>query len=457
MDRRLVPFVRSLLFVLCGVLMFSALSAAAQESPKYTLADCVRLALDTSPTLASAEQNMFIANQGLKRAWGAFLPSLSTSYNRNQSWRKDFAYTATDPSTGLPVQVPDRDTDYKDQSLSLSAGLNVFSGFGKFGGLKTARNELHASEMDLGYSRQQAIETVATAYINLLRNERLLEVSTEARDLAAKELEKAETYHRIGSAAKSDVLQAKVRLEQTRLDEVRARNNVEQGFADLAHAMNRPLIERFDVDRSLLDRDYQLSDLETLFTEALAQRQDLMSRSFTLEARGGDVKSANAGLLPSVDIYARYSRSENLSEFRFGAPENAASSVSIQVQWNIFDRYATLAGRSQAYARKRIAEYNLQQAELDAQLEVRRTYNSVIEARERISLTQETIANAAEELRLAQERFRVGAGTMLDKITAQVNLATARGDEVQARSDFTIASLQLDRAVGRALDALMTP
>ena len=96
-----------------------------------------------------------------------------------------------------------------------------------------------------------------------------------------------------------------------------------------------------------------------------------------------------------------------------------------------------------------------QQAELDAQLEVRRTYNTVIEARERISLTRETIANAQEELRLAQERFRVGAGTMLDKITAQVNLATARGDEVQARSDFTIATLQLDRSVGRALDALM--
>ena len=392
----------------------------------------------------------------MKRAWGAFLPNLSASYNRNQSWRTDFSYETIDPLTGLPLTMPDRDTNYKDQSLSLRAGLNIFNGFGKFGGLKTARNEKLASKMDYSYSRQQVIETVATAYINLLRYEHLLEVSADARDLAAKELEKAETYHRIGSAAKSDVLQAKVRLEQTRLDEVRARNSVEQSFAELAHAMNRPLIERFEVDRSLLDREYQVSDLELLYNEAIAQRQDIMSRGYALEARRGDVKSATAGLLPSIDLFGGYSRSENLSEFRFGAPENASSYVSIQVQWNIFDRYATLAGRSQAQARKRIAEYTLQQAELDAQLEVRRTYNSVIEARERMSLTRETIANAEEELRLAQERFRVGAGTMLDKITAQVNLATARGDEVQARSDFTIATLQLDRAVGRALDALMT-
>ena len=455
MDRRLDPIVRSLLIAACGLFVFSALPAGAETSPTYTLADCVRVALDTSPTLATAEENIFIANQGVKQAWGAFLPNLSGSSNRNQSWRTDFAYDTIDPITGQPLNIPDRDTNYKDQSMSLRAGMNIFNGFGKFGGLKSAKNSLRASEMDMGYSRQQVIETVATAYINLLRNEYLLDVAVDARDLAAKELEKAETYHRIGSAAKSDVLQAKVRLEQTRLDEVRARNNVEQSFADLAHAMNRPLIERFDVDRSMMDRDYQISDLESLFNEALDQRLDIMSSNYTLEARGGDVRSATAGLLPSVDVFAGYTKSENLSEFRFGAPENSSSYVSLQVQWNIFDRYATLANRSQAKARKRIAEYNLQQAELDAQLEVRRTYNSVIEARERMSLTRETIANAEEELRLAQERFRVGAGTMLDKITAQVNLATARGDEVQARSDFTIASLQLDRSVGRALDALM--
>jgi len=455
MYRRYVSIVRSLLLVVCGLVALSALPTAAQTTPTYSLADCVRLALDTSPTLASAEENMFIAGKSVTRAWGAFLPSLSSSYTWNKSERTDFDYELRDPSTGALIGVTDLKSKYKDKRLGFNAGMNIFKGFGKFGGLKTARNELRASEMDLGYSRQQVIETVATTYINLLRNERLLEVSVEARDLAGKELEKAETYHRIGSAAKSDVLQAKVRLEQSRLDEVRARNSVEQSFAELAHAMNRPLISRFDVDRSMLDRDYQITDLETLFEEALAQRQDLKSRAFTLEARGGDVRSANADLLPSLDVFASYSRSENESQFRFGSQESDATSWGFQVNWNIFDRYATLTSRSQAYARKRIAEYTLQQAELDAQLEVRRTYNTAIEARERIHLTRETIANAQEELRLAQERFRVGAGTMLDKITAQVNLATARGDEVQARSDFTIATLQLDRSVGRALDALM--
>ena len=52
-------------------------------------------------------------------------------------------------------------------------------------------------------------------------------------------------------------------------------------------------------------------------------------------------------------------------------------------------------------------------------------------------------------MRLAQERFRVGAGTQLDRITAEMNLASARAEEVQAVCDYLIARARLWRAVGR--------
>ncbi len=52
-------------------------------------------------------------------------------------------------------------------------------------------------------------------------------------------------------------------------------------------------------------------------------------------------------------------------------------------------------------------------------------------------------------MRLATERFRVGAGTALDIIVAQTNLANSRGQEVQAMCDFLIGEAKLDRAVGR--------
>jgi outer membrane protein TolC len=434
---------------------FSAAPARAQQDvPVYDLAQCIDIALDSSRSLAIARETTASARHGVRQAWSAFLPNLTSSYTFQRSERTDFDYEIRDPLTGDVIDKMDLETKYKDKRLSLNSNFNVFGGFGKFGELKSARNTQRAAEAEQAYSRQLVIQAVSVAYINLLRNQRLLSVAEEARDLAGRELEKTETYHRIGSAARSDVLQAKVRLEQTRLDEIRARNAVAQAFADLAHAMNRPLLEHFDVDASLLDAEHEPESLDTLFAEALAQRPDLQSGAFTLAAREGDVTVAGSQLWPQLNLFGSYALSENESEFRFGAQKSDATSWGYQVSWNIFDRLQTLSNRGRAKAQKRIAEYNLDQARLDVQLEVRQLYNSLVEARERITLTRETIANAQEQLRLAQERFRVGAGTMLDQITAQVNLSQAQSDEVQAISDAVIASLQLDRAVGRPLDGL---
>ena len=161
--------------------------------------------------------------------------------------------------------------------------------------------------------------------------------------------------------------------------------------------------------------------------------------------------SANAGFWPSLDLFLSYTRTKNESPYRFGAQESDNLGYGYRVNWNIFDRLQTVSGRGQAKARARVAEYGLEQARLDAQLEVRQIYNNLVEARERASLSRETIIQAEEALRLAQERFRVGAGTTLDAITAQVNLAKARGDEVQAICDYLINAAKLDRAVGRAV------
>ena len=437
--------------------------AADEALPVYDLAQCIAIALEESPSLAISAENSTIAGSSVKQAYAAFLPSLSASRSKSTSNRTDFDYQ---PDPTLPAF--DLEQEFKSWDYGLQSNWNIFGGFRKFGGLKSARNERDAALADQVYSRQVVIETVAVAYINLLRNERLLDVASEARDLAQRELEKAETYHRIGSAARSDVLQAKVRLGQTELDEIRAQNTVEQSFADLSHAMNRPLAERFRVDTSLLDRKSEVPDLKALFDEAMASRPDLISLDHRVDARRGDVTTATSGLLPSLDLFWRYGHNENESEFRFGAQQSESTSYGYSINWNIFDRYQTLAGRTQAKARVRIAEYNLDQKRLDIQLEVRQLYNSLVEARQRLSLSRETIANADEELRLAQERFKVGAGTTLDTITAQVNLATARGaaaaaaadeatargDEGQASSDCLIASLRLDRAVGRSLEGL---
>lgn len=452
-------------------------AAAAQQAgdaarPVYTLQQCVEIALGGSPSLAIAEQQTVSAEKDKLKAWGSFMPSVSLSRTWSKNERTDFELERTETQfVTVPTVNPDGTLElpvgsigtgeYYDESITTSykdyavqSSMTLFDGFGMFGGLKSAGNALAAARADEQYSRQVVIESVATAYFTLLRTQRLLEVREGSRDVAERELEKSETYYRLGSVAKSDVLQAKVRLQQTRLDVVSAANSVEQAFAELAHAMNQPLANRFDVDASLLDVGFEIPALSDLYDGAQARRLDLLSKEKTVAARKGDVTQSSGGLWPSVQLFANYTRYENESPYRFGAQESDNLQYGYRINWNIFDRFQSLAGRSQAKARQRMAEYDLQQKKLDVQLEVRTLYNSLVESRERILLSRETIEQAREELRLAQERFKVGAGTTLDRINAEVNLASAQADEVDGICDFLINLVKLDRAAGRPLEEL---
>lgn len=470
MMRTRTGWVRLLLTAVCLATVAAAASAQEDSSlPMLTLGDCVALALEESPTLQISGERRHIAAQDVTAARWAFAPSVSVSRTWQKSERTDFdveqfdqtleptyiptatgndsilVYNPVTESLGLADETIN--TKYKDWSAQ--ARMNVFQGFGKFSTLGSAGNSLRAAEATEAYTREQVVQDVVMAYYNLLRSTELLDVAVEARDQAAKELEKTETYFRLGSAAKSDVLQQRVALENRRLDVVRADNNVKQDFVDLAFAMNRPLVSAFRVDRSVLDTDFAVEDVESLYAEAVANRLDLRSSEYTLAARRKDVTTATASVWPSLDVFINYTRYENDSPFKFGSQESDNTSFGYQINWNIFDRGQTWTNRSQAKANARIAEYELEQARLNVQVEVRQLHNLAVEARELAAVSRETIVQSEEELRLAQERFRVGAGTTLDIIVAQANLANARGQEVQAKCDFLIARAQLVRAVGR--------
>ncbi|MBK6732925.1 MAG: TolC family protein [bacterium] len=456
-----------------GWLVVAALAgvAAAQDQaaapvPVLTLDECIRQALAGSPTLQISAQQREIAAQNVRGAKGAFLPNLSLSYNWQKSERTDFdvaqsqagtySIPTTDPGISVlfPTQVPsgeiaDETVSATYKSLGGRATLNVFDGFAKYGNLRSAKNSLGAADATVGYTRERVVEDVVAAYYNLVRYEKLAEVAREAQEQAARELERTETYFRLGSAAKSDVLQQRVQLGNTKLDVVVAENSIKKGQADLAYAMNLPLQGSFAVDPTVLETDFAVADVTELYAEALRNRLDLQSSELALEARRQDVKAARGSLFPQVDVYGNYGRDNNESPFKFGAQISSSTSYGYAVSWNIFDRLQTYSGISRAKASARIAEYQLEQARLNAQVEIRQLHNALVEARERADVSRETIVQAEEGLRLAQERFRVGAGTALDVIVAQVNLTTARAQEVQAKVDFVIARSSLDRALGR--------
>jgi len=335
-----------------------------------------------------------------------------------------------------------------------SSAIRVFDGLANYYRIGAAGNDVRADEYSALYTSTLVQTNVIEAYYNLLRAQKLLRVAEDAVGVAQEQLERTQALHELGSAARSDVLKSQVQLGQNRLTLVRARNGERLARTGLVHAMNLVHSTPFAIDTTLALIPEQEVDFETEVEYAKSNRLDVKALREAESAQGKRVVVARGPLLPSLDFSYSVSLQDQESQFRFGAQKNRNRSWAFFANWNVFDRYQVYANISQAKANRRIAEYNRRQIELDAVREIRDFVNQLQEARERHIVASENVERSREDLRLAQEKFRVGAGTILEVTTAESDLTLTRASEVEALVDFLISRARLNRATGRPLTEL---
>ena len=352
---------------------------------------------------------------------------------------------------GRPVQQTG--FDYESYSFSLSSNWTMFDWGVSAKRLGEAKGTAEGAVHDLQWQKDIVTAIVIRSYYNLLRMKKLEEVQQQSVQASERNLEQVEAFYTIGSNTKADVLQARVRVANTQLSLITARNNHQLARAKLASDLNLPLEEEYEIIESITIKPVHL-DLKEEIEYMYAHRSDLNSlRSRVRSTKSGLVAAQNSRW-PTLTAYFQYGWNDR--EF----PENAnffnseySWGLGVSLNYNLFDRFNTKSMIMSAQAQSRIAEYNLQLGKLDAVYEVRQLMLSLNEATERINLSDQTVSQAAENLRLAEERYRVGAGTILETIEAGVLLTEAKANLVQAQCDYLIAKADFLRATGREVHA----
>ena len=124
--------------------------------------------------------------------------------------------------------------------------------------------------------------------------------------------------------------------------------------------------------------------------------------------------------------------------------------LGLQSQWAIFDGRATTGRVAQARSVLEQTRLSLTQAQLAAEVEVRRSFSSWQEATELADASRKVVAQAEEAVRLATARYDAGTATQLDVLQSQVDLTTARTNQVQAYYNYNIAVATLRAAMGQS-------
>ncbi|HEY3305146.1 MAG TPA: TolC family protein [Candidatus Binatia bacterium] len=434
--------------------------AAGKE---LTVEDAVRNALENHPSIKQARERVGAQAAVLRQQFAAYYPTITIKN------------TFTDNTdTGL------RSTDVDKQEVEISPTFNfILYNFGKREGtVQAARETLSATQYNLKTSADSVVLGVKQAYYSYLQSIALVRVREETvrdRELIVRQ---AQAFYDVGTRAKIDLVRAQSNLFSAQSDLIAAQNTMRVSWVTLKNAMGLPDLPEQSVTTVTADQVEKFSvttfplNLEQARSQSFDIRPELLSFKAQLRAQDQVIATNRRGHLPDLTLDANAGWSNvsgdsscptrlindpttNVVTSRRTCttprplfPLDSSWQVQLSLTIPVFDGFRTTNKVAESvrtyYAVKAQAEQQRQQVAL----EVEQGYANLVSAQERIKATRAAEQAARENLELANGRYQVGVGSIIEVTDAQALYVSAEVDYVNSLYNYKIAEAQLLRAVG---------
>ena len=341
----------------------------------------------------------------------------------------------------------------KQQSFgpSLNVSWLLLDFGGRSGSIGVAREALLAADWTHNATLQTVVLGVQQAYFLYMGTKALLDAQQTTLTEAQTNLEAAEQRHRVGLATIADVLQAKTALSQARLALESTQGNLQTTRGALALSMGLPANVPYDIAVSP-DTTVPLGIVEsvdTLIARAVRERPDLSAQRALVEQARARVSVARSQALPSLSVGG----TTNQTYFVHNPPTPPPPSgngytATLTLAIPIFSGWSQIYNAKAASAAADAAALRAQGFEQQVVYQVFNAYYALRTSTQQVRTSRDLLTSATESEQVALGRYKAGAGSLLDLLTAQAALASARAQAIQARFSWNSALAQLAHDVG---------
>ena len=406
-------------------------AAAVGGATPVTLPQIIDIALTNNPNTRIAWLSARAAEAALGSARSAYYPEVDLN-----------ATLATSRSSSQGGQNTSTTTSF-GPSLALTYLLFDFGG--RAAEIEQARQTLIAADFAHNQAIQDTILDVQQAYYGLLANKALLAAEESTLKERRTSLDAAEARHNAGVATIADVLQARTALSQARLNFETIEGNVRAFEGSIATALGLPATTRFDFGELPLDvpANRIMGDVDALISRAVTDRPDLAASRALAERAQSRVQQVRSAYLPSIVANA----SAGQTWFN-GGNRVSPYSASVGLRFPIFTGFRNTYDIRQAETEAQIAAEDTRALAQRVALDVWTSYFAVQTASQRLTTSRDLLTSARQSVDATLSRYRSGVGSIIDLLTAEAALESARAQEVQARTDWFLSIAQLAHATG---------
>jgi outer membrane protein len=435
------------------ILLISLSQLSSGQVRNLTLNDVRATALENNVSIIQARNNIDAAYSSVTSASGRYLPTLSASggWNRYQTDRP-----GTDPFIVGGVVIPGTsgfsvDNDFR---LGLNADMVLFDGLSREGLRNQAGSNAESAELVSTRTRQTIVFQVDQMYLNVLRTQQLVRVAEENLKRDRRQLERITESNRVGALSLADVYRQQSQVAADEFSLINAQNDFDKANADLVALIGLDVSVPYTFeDPSLLDAIRETAteltpstfDFEALVDSAFANRPDYNSAKELLSASQSGVTIAKSGYFPIISAGAGYGlQNDELGDLA----RNKSLNWGINFQWNLFNGFSTSQAVETASVSMRNAEIGLVQTERDIKVQIKKAILDLEAARKQVEVTQKGVLSAKEDLRIQEERYNLGAGTLLDLLTASASYVNAEAGRINAVYSYIVSKRNLDYVIG---------
>jgi outer membrane protein TolC len=436
-----------LLALLFGSFVFpgSAMSEDLLHQPgrPVTLQEVKAITLKFHPALLTNLELIIAAKAVVEQTLQTYYPNLNFN-NTVNAYTTNFTSSST-PTTITGITSGSRYTWTFNHVYS--SGLSFSQTIWDFGRTyhAVAQNQenVKVSEEALAITRLNVLLTVEQAYYTVLQTQRLIAVAQETVNQAKQHLVQAQGFFDAGRSPKIDVTNAQVNLSNANLNFIQARSNYEVAHVSLNNAMGLRRDLTFTIEDNLDYVPHPIT-LEEVLQAAYDKRPEIRQLKAQQVAQEEAIKVAQAANYPIFSANASFlNRSLSLDQ-RFYWDAFAGASFSIP----LFNGFLAPNTVAQARATLRSLQAQEENTKLSIELESEQAFLALRVAEEQIQATKIAMGAAEENFVLATERYKVGVGSPLEVTDAEVSLANARGNYVNALYNFKVAEAKIKKAMG---------
>lgn len=430
------------------MLALSAISTQAQDTLKITLKDAIQVALNENPTIKIAGTEIQLKKTAQKEAYLGLFPeaNLAGSYSRAIQ-KQSFAMQGQIIKVGTT----------NNMSGGVTVSLPVFAP-ALYKAISLTKTDVNLSLEKARSSRLDLINQVTKAFYQLL-------LAQDSYGVLQKSYKQSEDNYNVikakfdqGRVSEYDKISAEVQMRSIKPNVISAHSGVTLAMLQLKVLMGLESDMMLAVDGNL--QDYEMA----MYSRQAQPRPEnvelnnstLKQLDLNMEALKKTLKLKYTSFMPTLAASFNYnyiSMSEDLRIFHYKWIPYSTIGLSLSIPLFRGSNFTQVK-----QAKLQIKELELNRTNVRRQLAMQaKSYLDNMEASsEQVSSNREAINQAIKGRDIADKRYQVGRGTILELNSSEVALTQAQLVYNQSIFDWLIAKADLDYVMGTEDDFLET-